>query len=179
MPQGPRRRTRGGFGLGRAPSTTVPISSPPPRDALEGKGPQRLPQRRLDRRLKEVATAVGGSYCRLEVPLKLALAVRGTVARHRLGTLEGDGGVPPLPMHPCPHPRPPRKGHTADHRVRHGDPPPPLGPCVTVPASDVVARTLRTLQSRESLCAEAAGVGGRYRSRSSTPAMPGGINKAT
>ena len=35
-----------------------------PRDALEGKGPPRPPQRRLDRRLEEVAEAVGGGYCR-------------------------------------------------------------------------------------------------------------------
>ena len=65
------------------------------RDASEGKGPQRRPQRRLDRRLEEVAEAVGGGYCRLQMPLKLALAVRGTVAGHWLGALEG-----PLPMHP-------------------------------------------------------------------------------
>ena len=32
----------------------------PHRDALEGKGPQRGPQKRLDRRLEEVAEAVGG-----------------------------------------------------------------------------------------------------------------------
>ena len=35
------------------------------REALEGKGPQRRPQRRFYRRLEEVAEAVGGSYkCR-------------------------------------------------------------------------------------------------------------------
>ena len=33
---------------------------PTPRDALEGKGPQRRPQKRFDRRLEEVAKAVGG-----------------------------------------------------------------------------------------------------------------------
>ena len=33
---------------------------PSPRDALEGKGPQRRPQKRGDRRLEEVAKAVGG-----------------------------------------------------------------------------------------------------------------------
>ena len=43
------------------------------------------------RRLKEIAKAVGGSYCRLQMPLKLALAVRGSVAGHRYG--------PCLPMH--------------------------------------------------------------------------------
>ena len=32
------------------------------RDALEGNGPQGRPQRRLDRRLEEVAKAVGGGY---------------------------------------------------------------------------------------------------------------------
>ena len=60
---------------------TVP---PLARDALQGKGPQRRPQERLDRRLEEVAKAVGGGYCRLQLPLKLALAVREAVAGHRL-----------------------------------------------------------------------------------------------
>ena len=53
--------------------------------------------------------AVGGDYQsgwgRLQMPLRLALAVRGTVAGHRLGALEGGGGgvhLPPLPMHPWP-----------------------------------------------------------------------------
>ena len=62
------------------------------RDALEGKRPQRRPQKRLERRLEEVAEAVGGSYCRLQMPLKPALGVRGTVAGRELGTLEGGGG---------------------------------------------------------------------------------------
>ena len=69
------------------------------RDGLnpkEGKGPQRRPQQRLDRRLEEVAKAVGGGYCRLQMPLRLALGVRGTVAGHRLRALEGGGrGTPP------------------------------------------------------------------------------------
>ena len=65
------------------------------RDALEGKGPQRRPHRRLGRRLEGVAEAVGGGYCRLQMPLKLALGVRGTVAGHRLGALEGGGGTSP------------------------------------------------------------------------------------
>ena len=71
------------------------------RDALEGKGPQRWPQKRLDRRSEEVAKAVGGGYCQLQMPLGLALAVRETVAGHRLGATEGAGGAPPLPMRPC------------------------------------------------------------------------------
>ena len=61
---------------------------------------QRRPQKRLGRRLEEVAKAVGGGYCRLQMPLRLALAVRETVAGHRLGALPGGGGgvPPPLPM---------------------------------------------------------------------------------
>ena len=62
------------------------------RDALEGKGPQKRSQKQLHRRLEKVAKAVRGSYCRLQMPLRLALAVRGTVAAHRLGGLEGGGG---------------------------------------------------------------------------------------
>ena len=56
---------------------------------------ERRPQGRSGRRLEEVAEAVGGGYCRLQMPLKLALGVRGTVVGHRLGALEGGGGVPP------------------------------------------------------------------------------------
>ena len=66
------------------------------RDAVEGEGHQRRPQRRLERRL-EVAQAVGGGYCRLQMPVKLALAVRETEAGRR-----GGGGAPPLPIFPCP-----------------------------------------------------------------------------
>ena len=61
--------------------------------ALGGKGPQR----RLGRRLQEVAKAVVGGYCWLQMPLRLALAVRETVAGRRLGALEGGGYAPPPP----------------------------------------------------------------------------------
>ena len=81
-----------------------------PRNALEGKAPQRRPQRRLDRRLEEVAKAVGGGYCRLQMPLKPALGVRGTVAGHRLAALEGEGGYLPGP----------RKGTTTRRNVTQG-----------------------------------------------------------
>ena len=47
-----------------------------------------------------VAKAVGGGYCRLQMPLKLALAVRWTVTGHRLGAPGGVGVPPPPPMHP-------------------------------------------------------------------------------
>ena len=49
-------------------------------NALQRKGPQRRPRKRFGRRLEEVAKAVGGGYCRLPMPVKLALGVRG----HRL-----------------------------------------------------------------------------------------------
>ena len=71
------------------------------RDAIEGKGPHRQPQKRLDRRLEEVAKAVGGGYCRLQMPLGLALGVRGTVAGHRLGVREEGGCPPPPPLFQC------------------------------------------------------------------------------
>ena len=68
------------------------------RDTLEGKGPQRWSMKRLDRRLEEVTKAVGGGYCRLQMPVKRAVAIRQTVAGRRLGALErGGGGVPPPP----------------------------------------------------------------------------------
>ena len=68
-----------------------PTREHPGRDAIEGKGPQR----RLHRRLEEVAKAVGGGYCRLQMPFELAPAVRGTVAGRRLGALEGGTPHPP------------------------------------------------------------------------------------
>ena len=49
------------------------------REALAGKGPQTRPQKRLSRRLEASSKAVEGSYRRLPMPLKLALAVRETV----------------------------------------------------------------------------------------------------
>ena len=85
------RRTGGlSCGLGCTPRPPCPrhaqVSSGPAdrladggaggRDAFEGKGPHRRPQQRLDRRLEEVAEAVGGSYSRLQMPLRLACAVR-------------------------------------------------------------------------------------------------------
>ena len=93
-------------------------------DASEGKGPQRRPQRRLGRRLEEVAKAVGGGYCRLHMPLRLALGVRGTAAGHRLGALKGGGGaVPPLlPMHPMGRGLGRRGGHCVGHVDRMGGP---------------------------------------------------------
>ena len=87
---------------------TLKVVPPPhplaPRDALEGKAPQRRPQRRLGRRLEGVAEAVGGGYCRLQLSLRRALGVRGTVAGHRLCAPDWVGGTPPLPMHPLPPP---------------------------------------------------------------------------
>ena len=52
-------------------------------------------------RLEEVAKAVGGGYCRLQMPLSLALGVRETVAGHRLGALRA-GTPPPVQCIPAP-----------------------------------------------------------------------------
>ena len=86
-------------------SVCVGVPPPPPLgDASEGEGPQRRPQGRLGMRLEEVAKAVGGGYCRLQMPLRLALGVRGTVAGHRLGPLEKGGGGTPPPFQCIPGP---------------------------------------------------------------------------
>ena len=50
----------------------------------------------LDRPLEDVAKAVAGGSCQLQMPLKLTLAVRETVAGHRLGALKGGGGYLPF-----------------------------------------------------------------------------------
>ena len=69
---------------------------------------------------------LGGGYCRLRMPLRLALAVRGTSAGHGLGALEGGpgGGVPPPPLQCISLPLPPtasatetRLGETGPHAV--------------------------------------------------------------
>ena len=85
---------------------TLPTMPLPPRDAFEGKEPQRRPQRRLQRRLEEVAKAVVGGYCRLQMPLSLSVVVRESVAWHRLGTLEGGSR---FHLHPCFAPPPPAR----------------------------------------------------------------------
>ena len=57
---------------------TSPTAVPP--GILEGKGLQRLPQKQFDWRLEKVAEAVRVGYCRLQMPLKLALGVRETLS---------------------------------------------------------------------------------------------------
>ena len=101
---------------------SAPTPSPPPPPPPSGPGPGVTPSpssgagpiqgciRRKGaseaapkavRQAVEVAKAVGGGYCRLQMPLKLAFAVSGTVAGHGLCALRGGGGgvPPPLPMH--------------------------------------------------------------------------------
>ena len=125
-----------------SPSAPPPPRPPPPRDAS-----QRRPQQRLDRRLEEVAKAVGGGLLSVTMPCNPALGVRGTVAVHRLGALKGGGGgaypppettrrnvtrgappPPPVPMHPCPPPQPPF--HIPSAPFPH--PPRPLRRCGAV-----------------------------------------------
>ena len=63
---------------------------------------------------------MGGGYCRLQMPLQLALGIRGTVAGHRPGALEGGGVPPPLPV-PGWTP-PPLKGAPPVHRPPNSPP---------------------------------------------------------
>ena len=65
--------------------------------------------------LEEVAKAVGGGYCRLQMPLRLALGVRKTVAGRRLGALKGGGGYLP-PFHCIPGTTPPSFCHVLFQR---------------------------------------------------------------
>ena len=88
------------------------------RDALEGKGSQGPPRRRLDGWLQEGAKAVGGGYCRLHMSLRLALAIRGTVAGHRLGI----GWVPPPASNAS------LLSTSVWHRCRFMQPPTPCSP---------------------------------------------------
>ena len=80
------------FCLGRSGLSGAEGRGAPARDALEGKGLPRRPQRRLGRRLEEVAKAVAGGYCRLQMPLRLALGATEAVFGPRLGALEGGRG---------------------------------------------------------------------------------------
>ena len=89
-----RHKCQNEQGIATLPPPNAKYFRPPPRDVLEGTGPQRRPQKRLDRRLQEVAKAVVGGYCPLQMPLKRAFGVGETVAGHRQGALEG-GEVPP------------------------------------------------------------------------------------
>ena len=103
------------------------IPPPPPRDASEGNGPERRPQRRLGRRLEEVAEAVGGGYCRLRRPSKPALMtatrpLRNTrggsrvrtaflrFSRRSSGCREGAPGARPRPSSRMTAGRPPGRG---------------------------------------------------------------------
>ena len=87
--------------LPHVPFFTVP---PPPRDALERKGPHRRPPAAVRQAVGGGCRGGWGGYCRLQMPLRLALGVRGTVAGHRLGALEGGGTSPPFQCIPAPPP---------------------------------------------------------------------------
>ena len=130
----------------RMPLTIATLFLPPPPPAPRGALKGKEPQRRLGRRLEEAAKAVGGGYCRLQMPLRLALAVRRTVAGHRLGALEGgggdvtQGGYPP-PFQCIPAPPPPGavrwpNGLSTSHRFLKppsSPPPPPQGQQIPTP----------------------------------------------
>ena len=105
----PKKLTVGapGGAAGPGPCMRHPPAPPPPLPPPPGF----LPATGIcNRQLEEVAKAVRGGYCRLQMPLKLALAVRETVAGHGLGALEG-GGIP-CPFQGIPHPPPPPPAHS-------------------------------------------------------------------
>ena len=109
------------------PTTADKVRVAPSEGCVRREGPRR----RLGRRLEEVTQAVGGGYCRLQMPLSLALGVRGTVAGHRLGALEGGGGgylPPPFQCRPTCPPLEERRG--PGHRRGTGKMPVPCGVCL-------------------------------------------------
>ena len=77
------------------PSIPQRMHGPPGCGAFEGKGLQRRPQKRLGRRLEEVAEAVGGGYCRLQMPLSQDLASGGQWLGVGWAPWSGGGGHPP------------------------------------------------------------------------------------
>ena len=87
----------------RPPPLSFPLMGRTARMHQKGRDLKARPQKRLGRRLEEVAKAVGGGYCRLPTPLQLAPGVRGRVAGHRLSGLEGGRGDPPLCKASLPH----------------------------------------------------------------------------
>ena len=109
-----------GAAKGKQTDTMASCQPPSGRDALDGNGPKRRPQKRLDRRLEEVAKAVGGGYCRLQMPLSMALAVRGTVAGHRLGALATRGRLRPASWRGTGWVVPSCQENSAPHVVLHG-----------------------------------------------------------
>ena len=114
-------------------------------------------QKRLDRRLQEVA----GGYYRLQMPLRPALTVRGTVAGRRLGALEGGGGNPPLPMHPCLTPNSKAVGggcHSGWGRLLSVAMPLKLALAVRGTVAAPLSKTSATLCSKHSAAAARPGV---------------------
>ena len=89
--------------LGSNSNPPPPPPPPPPEGCIRRAGASEAAPEALGWRLEEVAEAVGGGYCRFQMPLRLALGVKRTVAAHRLSALEVEGGLPPgpLPIHPC------------------------------------------------------------------------------
>ena len=82
-----------------------------PTDASEGKAPQRPPQQPFDRRLEGVVKAVGGGYCRLQMPLKPAAGRRARAPPAPLHCAAAPGPRRPC-RSPCVSQAAPRAPHT-------------------------------------------------------------------
>ena len=108
-PEAPRASGRTSSTKSQPHTSCVPVPlCPAPRVAVEGKGPRRRRQNRLDRRLEEASKAVRGGYCRLQMPLSWHLAS----GRQWLGigwAPGREGGLPLTP--PPPHCIPARTGN--------------------------------------------------------------------
>ena len=73
-----------------------PLQYNSPRDAFAAQGPQRRPQEAVRQAVGgAVSKSVGGGYCRLQMPVRLARGVRETVAGHKLGALHRGGSLHP------------------------------------------------------------------------------------
>ena len=113
---------------------TAPGAMPLPQGCIRREGTSEALQMRLDRRLEGVAEAVGGGYCRLQLRLTRALAVRGTAAvffsktlpQHMYSQLNGVWrGVVGLVLMGAP-------GRQAGRRIHRHPPCPFCAPCAYV-----------------------------------------------
>ena len=121
-----------GSALTRAQTSNHTAPPPPPRpgDALEGKGPQGPRRRRLDRRLEEVAKAVGGSGNRHTTARKVQTTEKSEApppsrqqsASCLSGGRSGEAPSPRPPPRPCP-----QRGTHALRLLRLRKPPNPRG----------------------------------------------------
>ena len=155
-PPGPCTRDGGGVGGGGGQGDPLSCRSPSERMGRGGGGGCIRREGASEAAPAAVGQADGGGcqsgwaggYCRLQMPLRPALGVRGTVAGHRLGALEeGGGGLPPPPFQCVP-----LGGGSRLQRMAHA------GPLWTPPPKDLWA-TARVHKRRSAQSADPRGDG--------------------